>query len=401
MTAAPVAAVPRGGRFPALDGLRGLAAVAVVTTHVGFSSGAALNGPFNAVLARLDVSVAIFFVVSGFLLYRPHVSAHLDGRPSERWSSYLRNRALRILPAYWVALLLAALIVPQSREAGADTWLLHVLLLQIYDGETQITGLAQMWSLSTEISFYLLLPVMVIALLRGGPGSTVGRGFVARHAVLALLMVLGVVWTAMVSTPEANLWLPGLIGWFAGGMGLAWWREMRLRGNIRPTLLDDLARLPAYCFTAAALVYLLACTALAGPYDLSEPTPFQAAMKNALFLVIAMLLVLPATVVTSSDNLPDTSTRFLASRPLRWLGDVSYGFFCYHMAILFAMERLIGHEHFTGHFWLLWPLTVSLGLLAADTSYRWLERPVMRWGRRGARPTAGAATTDTPVSAKT
>ena len=56
-------------RFPALDGLRIAGAVAVVSTHVGFTSGASLNGQQAGLLARLDAGVPLFFVVSGFLLY--------------------------------------------------------------------------------------------------------------------------------------------------------------------------------------------------------------------------------------------------------------------------------------------------------------------------------------------
>ena len=87
-------------RLPALDALRAVGAAAVIGTHVGFSTGAISRFEWGGLLARLDVGVAIFFVLSGFLLFRPFAAAVATGadRPSVR--RYLWRRALRILPAY-------------------------------------------------------------------------------------------------------------------------------------------------------------------------------------------------------------------------------------------------------------------------------------------------------------
>jgi peptidoglycan/LPS O-acetylase OafA/YrhL len=147
-------------RFPALDGLRAIGALAVLTTHVGFHSGASLDGPFAGLLARLDVGVAIFFAISGFLLYRPHVVAWFEGTLPPLTLPYLRNRALRILPALWVAVLLAALLVPHKDGVTWTTYLQHATLTQIYFDGLAADGLTQLWSLATEVAFYLLLPVL-------------------------------------------------------------------------------------------------------------------------------------------------------------------------------------------------------------------------------------------------
>ena len=100
---------PGNPRFPLFDSLRGLAALAIVLTHVGLGSGANYNAAYGALLARLDIGVTLFFVLSGFLLYRPFVAARIEDRPALRLRDYARRRVLRIVPAYWLALTVLAI----------------------------------------------------------------------------------------------------------------------------------------------------------------------------------------------------------------------------------------------------------------------------------------------------
>src|ERR1041385_2928445 len=96
----------RAGRFPLCDSLRAIAALAVLTTHAAFFSGAVIGGQaaLRPYLARLDVGVTIFFLISGFLLYRPFARAHLREGHAPRTLAYGWRRVLRIVPAYWLAL---------------------------------------------------------------------------------------------------------------------------------------------------------------------------------------------------------------------------------------------------------------------------------------------------------
>src|SRR5260370_3130585 len=103
----PAAGRPAGaGHQDALDGLRAVAAVAVLVTHVGGLTGYVLTGtPASWVVSRGNIRVPIFFVLSGLLLYRPWAAAALARPPAVRVTTYLRRRALRLLPPYWAALL--------------------------------------------------------------------------------------------------------------------------------------------------------------------------------------------------------------------------------------------------------------------------------------------------------
>ena len=98
-----------GERFPLVDPLRAIAAIAVLGTHAAFFAGAEYPGSLvGHFTQRLEVGVAIFFCISGFLLYRPFVAAREREQAMPAVGAYAWRRFLRIVPAYWVALTLSA-----------------------------------------------------------------------------------------------------------------------------------------------------------------------------------------------------------------------------------------------------------------------------------------------------
>jgi peptidoglycan/LPS O-acetylase OafA/YrhL len=364
-------------RFPALDGLRAIGALAVLTTHVGFHSGASLDGPFAGLLARLDVGVAIFFAISGFLLYRPHVVAWFEGTLPPLTFPYLRNRALRILPPLWVAVLLAALLVPHKDGVTWTTYLQHATLTQIYFDGLAADGLTQLWSLATEVAFYLLLPVL--AKLLTGYERPTRRSVRWRLVVLGAFTLLGPVWMAAVNAtdhPQAGLWLPGYVGWFAVGMGFALWQVARSSGRLGPSALDTLTKIPGTVWGVAVALVVVAATPVAGPYNLSSSTPGQAFVKSLLYTGIAACVLFPALTPTAR------TARVLGGRIGHVAGDISYGVFAYHVIVLSVVERISGYTLFSGRFALLFFPTLIVSAAVAAASYYGMERPIMRLGRR-------------------
>ena len=363
-------------RFPALDGLRAVGALAVVTTHVGFQSGDALSGPFAGILSRLDIGVGIFFAISGFLLYRPHVVAWFEETEPPLALPYLRNRALRILPALWVAVILAALLVPNDRAVSWLDYVRHATLTQIYVDRPPAHGLTQMWSLATEVTFYVLLPFL--AKLLTSYERPTRRAVRWRLAVLVGCTLLGPVWMAGASATGnalAGLWLPGFIGWFAVGMGLALWQVARSSGRLGPSVLDTLTKIPGTVWGVGVALFLIAATPIAGPFNLNPPSPGQAFVKCALYTVIAACVVFPAITPTSRIS------AVLGGKAGHIAGDISYGVFAYHLIVLSLVQQVFDLGLFKGHFALLfWP-TVVLSVALAAASYYWMERPIMRRGR--------------------
>lgn len=365
-------------RFRALDGLRLVGALAVLTTHVGFDSGDSLRGPFAGILSRLDAGVALFFVVSGFLLFRPHAMGHLQQRSRPGTRAYLVRRAARILPVLWIAVAAAFVLLRDGRPLG--DYVAHALLVQIYVGTPLTPGLTQLWSLATEVLFYLVLPLLALAACRG-PRD---RRWLRRVTLAAgVLVIVGPAWMAVATATghaQARLWLPGFVGWFAAGMLLAAWHAARSTGVLGPGRLDVVARYPGTVWSLAAVVFLLSTTPLAGPLDLSEPSPGQAAVKNLLYAVLGLLVVLPTVAAVAPATEP-RSVAALGGRVGAWLGEISYGVFAYHVIVLALVGRWLSLPSFGGAFWLRWLLTVAISIGVAAASHVLVERPVMRRAR--------------------
>ncbi len=365
--------------FPALDGARALAATAVLLHHVAFWTGDYTPDLVGRILSRLDVGVAIFFVLSGFLLSRPLFLAAREGRPAPRTAPYLWRRALRILPAYWLTVAAALLLLPQNDGSGPGTWIRHLTLTQIYGTGGLREGLSHTWSLCTEVAFYLVLPfagAALAGLARRRPDRP-SRVLVALAAAsIAGLAFLAWHWTtAPFPSAGLDLWLPSYTGWFAAGMALALlsvsdpgWRPVRLAAELGTSL--------ATCWAAAGALFWIANSPVAGPMGLVEPTPSQAVLKSALYLAVAALLILP---LVFGDSRHGWTRRALASRPGRFLGEISYGLFLVHVVVLAGGFALLDLVQFTGN--VVW---VALAVWLVSTSvaaaiHVLVERPMRRW----------------------
>jgi len=374
---------PGNPRFPLLDPLRAVAALCIVVTHTAGWSGFNAAHALGAWTARLDCGVAIFFVLSGFLLYRPFVAARLDGRDRPRVARYARRRALRILPAYWTALIAVAVLMPRDAPGVfGPHWWAYFGLLQSWSSATILGGLGVAWSLSVEAAFYVLLPFYALGmarLLRGRTRDGQARVELAFLAVTAVLAAGSrtVMHVADPGSPYLNT-LPGTWAWFCGGLSLAVlsaWGSQHLR----------LARDHAYAFWAAAFGFLTVAAWGAGlPRVLGEPyRTAPLAAEHVLYLGIAVCLVAPATV---RDRMP-----LLRARPLVWLGLVSYGIFLYHQPFVGRLLAIRDHSPVAGYVW--YTLAVAAAAIAcAAVSYYLVERPLLRFKEpQRARGTGGSS----------
>ncbi|WP_224273962.1 acyltransferase family protein [Nocardioides lacusdianchii] len=388
--------------FPVLDSLRAFAAIAVLATHAAFWAGDYSEPVWGWALARLDVGVAIFFVLSGFLLSLPWFERHRLGLPAPSTGRYLWKRLLRLAPVYVITAVGALVLLPGNDDAGPGDWVTTLLLADIYVDDQLPDGLTQIWSLATEVAFYLALPVVMWLVL-----SRRSRGGADRFVVVALGMIITtVVWLLDLSVRLDNgdtmirLWLPSYLTWFTVGLVLARTvSRMRRDSGPRDRLTDlvaELGRSPGLCWISAAALFAVAATPVAGPPDLTPPTLGAALTKNLLYAAIAGLVVLPG-VLAPAEGL---FARVLSRPALRHLGYLSYGIFCVHLVLLELITDWRDMPLFAGRGVELFGLTLLTSVLVAEILYRAVERPSRRWRNLRA-PWCAPETTQAPSDTAT
>jgi peptidoglycan/LPS O-acetylase OafA/YrhL len=102
--------------------------------------------------------VAIFFVLSGFLIFRPFAHSLIHGSPLPKTRNYYLKRAARILPGYWLALFILAGLDALTVK-NSSGFLRNIFIVHPFTEDNVFTGIAQAWTLSVELSFYLVVPV--------------------------------------------------------------------------------------------------------------------------------------------------------------------------------------------------------------------------------------------------
>ncbi|MEV5831796.1 acyltransferase [Spirillospora sp. NPDC052242] len=386
---------PISGRQEPLDGVRAVAALAVLAVHVASSAGTMTRGEgagwlFNGGQA----GVAIFFTLSGLLLYRPWAVAALDGRPAPRAGTYFAKRALRILPAYWV--LIVVYMVTAGRDHIGDplTWVSLLTFTQIYvpdpwwSSDLGPAHLGQLWSLSVEVAFYVTLPITAAVLhwvvRRARTGDA---GGIAKRLLFAIGVygALSLPFTALAYFPERNsqmgVWLPRYFIWFALGMALAVVTVWARQDGRRPVaaLCTAVADSWKACWIAAAMLFVVAATPATGPLSLSEPGGlWTSVLHMVLFGACALAFTAPVALAPPEHPAMEAA---LGNPVMRWLGRVSYGLFLWQMIIIVAWYEALDRT-FRGNVLTDLPLLALASIAAAALSYYLVERPVQGVQRR-------------------
>ena len=310
------------------------------------------------------MGVVMFFVLSGFLmayLYadRPFESGELD--------RYARHRIGRVIPLFLAIVLLswalwgryeALVVFAVGRTSDLRD---HLLLLR---------GDQTLWTIPVELHFYLVFVVLWYANARGRP--LVG--------ILAAAIVFGGLLVFADSFRTADVYLPYWAHFFLFGtcIGLLWRRHhARVESWVQ--------RRPAWSWlgwlvmlaTIAAAPHIRSYFGL--PIFAHWCDPLTAGMPVAFFLC-ALVEIGPF--------------KALAWRPLRWLGDISYGVYVLHWPILMTIAKLWPVSS-----WLeglgVFAIVVAAVIASATISYRFLERPAQRLINRRWRPVASSSESTT------
>src|SRR6201989_2155543 len=228
-------------RVASLTGIRAVAALLVVGTHAAYTTGKYIEGYYGLLVSRMEMGVPIFFVLSGYLLFRPWVKSAEPGGPAPQIRRYAWHRLRRILPAY-VVTVLAAYAIYHFRHAGPNfghTWFglfRNLTLTQIYTFNYMRgylhQGLTQMWSLAVEASFYVVLPLLayllVVVLCRRQWRPKLMLFGIGALALISPAWLVGVHLTTSIPN-GARLWLPPYLIGFLAGMSLTVLQRMGVR----------------------------------------------------------------------------------------------------------------------------------------------------------------------------
>jgi peptidoglycan/LPS O-acetylase OafA/YrhL len=346
-------------RNHALDGLRGLAALGVLTLHVWMFTvqGAHRRQELVSLLTgELRLGVVLFFVLSGYLLAGPWVASALEDRPTPRLGRFAVKRAARIVPAYWVAMVGSFWLLSGSGhdyEVSAGQLPLFAAFAQNYVASAAGRLDPPMWSLVVEVSFYAVLPLAGWVLVR-----CARRGRMV--AACAGLAGLGVAWSAMgalLAWPETAMsTLPTFLPVFACGMAAAALAHRRM---------------PARALARGVMVAgaVLVC---ADAWWHHQGT----GMTGHVVRDLPAALGFAAVVAAVAAHPPAVLSR----APLRGLGTISYGLYLWHLPVLLWLrfEGLM-----PGGFVLPWLEVTALAALVAYASWVLVERPAIeavgRW----------------------
>jgi peptidoglycan/LPS O-acetylase OafA/YrhL len=357
-------AVAVAPRLDALDGLRGLCALGIVVLHVWMfvygDAGHPAKGPLDLFIGELRLGVPLFFVLSGFLVYRPFARAALERSRPPRLGAYALRRAARILPAYWLALAASFIALRQiDHPLQVDLEQLPVFLLfaqNHFDSTAQHLD-PPMWTLGVEVAFYVFLPVAAWCALRLGGGRTRQLalcGTLIGAGVLAQVLAVRQGWPDTLTDS-----LPLHLSEFGAGMAVAVAAHGRL-----------LRRRSAWALVFAGAALILAN----GTWH-----ALQMGDREVRQLIGDLPGVLGLALVIAGLATSTVRARALSLGPARWLGTLSYAMYLTHYVVLLVLRG-------TGH----WPETLPAALLAvcawtlpiALLSWVLIERPAIRWARR-------------------
>lgn len=391
----------RQTHFPLFDGLRGLAATAVFLVHAAYQF--AVTRPEEHEWYRFaihgDVAVPIFFAISGFLLYRPFVAGRVRGKPLN-FRAYAWRRVLRIVPAYWIALALLSLYFQFEEIGGVAEYLWFMFFLQLYDPDTALRAVGQAWTLNIEVTYYAFLPLWVWLMTR--PKLSL------RNEALACVGLIGLAFTWQVVTlltvdvanylsSSATLIriLPIQFDHLGAGMLLAVLSVWAQEGKRLPGVALVKAR-PWIPWGLAALTWLAACYAgRDGGRSSYQYTDLQFFAEHVIYTPFVFLLLLPAVF---GDDRRDWVRRFLAWRPIAFVGMISYSFYLYHFAVIVWQARRWDEQGWGtvpdgGWEWLAWLIPSYLAtVLVGAIGFYLVERPFMNLKYRGGKqPQAEAA----------
>jgi peptidoglycan/LPS O-acetylase OafA/YrhL len=333
---------------PSLDGLRAIAALAVVGFHAhipGFSNG--------------SIGVDIFFTLSGFLITSILLASMSDTGQLDYRAFYTR-RALRLLPAYFAVVAVAVIgnfvIKTGGTLRGALVSFFYVGNWAVGIFHVGLGSLGHTWSLSIEEQFYLVWPVLLVGCVRLSRGNLhTLRVMVASLVALSIALTVGTLLLGVSAGLVYNATPTRAMQLLIGAL-LATWMTPR-----------DNAEKPRRRFSVTSAIGLICLTLL-----LVDIAVGSVGLSTDILFMWPTIAILTAGVIFFVLTSHGILRRILGTRVLVSIGKRSYGLYLWHFVVLATIDARLGLT--------TWPpriLGIAITAILVPLSYRYIERPFL------------------------
>ncbi|MEA2149649.1 MAG: hypothetical protein QOD69_1479 [Solirubrobacteraceae bacterium] len=375
------------------DGIRGVGMLLVFFTHLFLLADPNDNNNMQAygwaapILGHIDLGLAAFFVLSGYLIARPFARAYVAGTRRPPLREYVRNRVLRVVPAFYVFTVLVLLLFGLDGDlrnlpnADASSWwqvLGQFLFVQGQTGGPAAVPIGPAWSIGAEVGFYVLIPVSAWIAYRVA-ARVEGQGRRVALAIAAIAVVTFVSIALRAHDKFLFAWLtspPAIMYVFMPGVAVAIIEPLlapRLRGKARPA-----KRIAWASFAAAALAAVVYART---DYDARQTPIHHALGQRALIAAMCTGALIFGLVVLQLGT--DRAPRLFANRLMLWMGARSYSFYLAHIAVLFEIAHALGAgESIATRVVVMTAVGLPVTTAIAALSYRYVERPFLERKRR-------------------
>jgi peptidoglycan/LPS O-acetylase OafA/YrhL len=393
-----------GRRIVGMEGLRAIAAVTVLVGHVKTHLNHDVDwGIFQFPMHFVLNGLTLFFALSGFLLFRPFATSLLTGERFPALGRYAANRALRIFPVYIVILLLVSLVLglayvtPQgdAQTESADMvgymtnpWLLlmNSTMLQTFFPFSIKTGLGVAWSLTVELVFYVVMPLLAIASLwlrRKVNGRNSMLIALTPAIVIFIIGMVGKTYHKIVfaSIPADERFINLWGGTWNAVVSLSFFShaDLFVFGMVAAILVAsfETGRIShIYASRArwiAAIVAVGAALAARGAPSFTEDTAWALVCGAVIFFV----------AMPNKSAQPGVLSKVLDFGPIRYVGLISYSLYLWHVPVIWLVLRLgiVGPETPLG-------LLANIGIVLAisigfaSVTYFLVEKPALSLKKR-------------------
>jgi peptidoglycan/LPS O-acetylase OafA/YrhL len=368
-------------RNSALDSLRGLSTILIVVYHISFVSGytVAHANSSGAYIDRLNIGVAIFFVLSGFLIFRPFAHSLIHGSPLPKTRNYYLKRAARILPGYWLALFVLAGLDALT-IVNTSGFIRNVFIVHSFTEHNVFTGIRQAWTLTVEMSFYVVVPAFAFVFVRQTKRRDGPVSVSSLLKALSVLFLSAYVFRLFIHQTDfwflktAHIWLPSHVDTLALGMGLAVLVEAPTSSETLSKVRIFLANHTGAFVLSSVFVWFMSAN-INMAIGLNKSEFHIELLGHFLYGIASVLLVAPFCVDSQA-----LLVKAMSFRLFTWLGTISYGIYLWHMAFLGGnfSEKYMPYTENDGQVLLRFLVVIPASIAIASLSYYLLERPIMR-----------------------